>query len=268
MTSGKPIIYPELYYLHDIMWQIGTACAKSAAPPRRARRRGGAAARRSAACQRRCALIAAPCRRRRFTELFRVAPLPRWRAVFALVCAGAAFLCAGGMLEYGTGSPETQGSAPQPTGRCCSRCTSWPSAAPACSAAFPALARPPIKLAWLALVAAVYGFAFVVWYRQQPEGTPGIGDWLARWPAYAPPSSPLVIGLCLCAPVVPMQGRHAWRAAGRRRRGCGAGVESTVSHSACARRRAALRRGFSGGTGYAGYEVTPWTTPVQRSSKG
>lgn len=32
MTSGKPVVYPELYYLHDIMWQIGTACAKT---PRR-----------------------------------------------------------------------------------------------------------------------------------------------------------------------------------------------------------------------------------------
>ena len=27
-------------------------------------------------------------------ELFRVVPLPRWRAVFAITCAGAAFLCA------------------------------------------------------------------------------------------------------------------------------------------------------------------------------
>lgn len=37
MTSGKPIVYPELYFLHDIMWQIGTACAKSAPRPRAAR---------------------------------------------------------------------------------------------------------------------------------------------------------------------------------------------------------------------------------------
>jgi CubicO group peptidase (beta-lactamase class C family) len=29
LTSGKPIVYPELYYLHDIMWQIGTACGKT-----------------------------------------------------------------------------------------------------------------------------------------------------------------------------------------------------------------------------------------------
>lgn len=29
MTSGKPIIYPEIYYLHDLMWTIGTVCAKA-----------------------------------------------------------------------------------------------------------------------------------------------------------------------------------------------------------------------------------------------
>ncbi|MBX3028419.1 beta-lactamase family protein [bacterium] len=28
MTSGKPIIYPEIYYLHDLMWTIGTVCTK------------------------------------------------------------------------------------------------------------------------------------------------------------------------------------------------------------------------------------------------
>ena len=43
MTSGKPVVYPELYFLHDIMWQIGTACAKTAArrrPPATRRRAG------------------------------------------------------------------------------------------------------------------------------------------------------------------------------------------------------------------------------------
>ncbi len=34
MTSGKPIIYPELYFLHDVMWYIDRVCTKT--PPRRA----------------------------------------------------------------------------------------------------------------------------------------------------------------------------------------------------------------------------------------
>lgn len=29
MTSGKPIIYPEIYFLHDLMWTIGTVCTKT-----------------------------------------------------------------------------------------------------------------------------------------------------------------------------------------------------------------------------------------------
>jgi CubicO group peptidase (beta-lactamase class C family) len=37
MTSGKPIVYPELYFLHDVMRQIGKACSKTA-PRRRAAR--------------------------------------------------------------------------------------------------------------------------------------------------------------------------------------------------------------------------------------
>lgn len=44
MTSGKPLVYPELYFLHDVMWHIDRACTKT--PPRRAaalpRRRSGA----------------------------------------------------------------------------------------------------------------------------------------------------------------------------------------------------------------------------------
>lgn len=46
MTSGKPLVYPELYFLHDVMWQIGTACKKTAARraaarPTLVRRRAG-----------------------------------------------------------------------------------------------------------------------------------------------------------------------------------------------------------------------------------
>ena len=30
MTSGKPFVYPELYYLFDVVRQIGLACPKAA----------------------------------------------------------------------------------------------------------------------------------------------------------------------------------------------------------------------------------------------
>ena len=34
LTSGKPLVYPELYYLWDVLRQIGLACAKERARPR------------------------------------------------------------------------------------------------------------------------------------------------------------------------------------------------------------------------------------------
>ena len=37
MTSGKPFIYPELYYLFDVLRLIGNACPKA---PARVGRRG------------------------------------------------------------------------------------------------------------------------------------------------------------------------------------------------------------------------------------
>ena len=130
-------------------------------------------------------------------ELFRPATLPRWRAVFAITCAAAAFLCAGGMLEYGSGSPETQGTAVA---------TYWALlfalhvvvfGGAGLLAAFPALARPRFKLAWLGLAAIVYWFAFSVWQSHQPLGGATLGEWLARWPAYLPAGIALIIGLAL-----------------------------------------------------------------------
>ena len=36
LTSGKPLVYPELYYLWDVLRQIGLACSKERARPRAA----------------------------------------------------------------------------------------------------------------------------------------------------------------------------------------------------------------------------------------
>jgi CubicO group peptidase (beta-lactamase class C family) len=40
MTSGKPLVYPQIYYLFDLMRQIGIACPKER---RHSRRRAGGA---------------------------------------------------------------------------------------------------------------------------------------------------------------------------------------------------------------------------------
>ncbi|HSP99257.1 MAG TPA: serine hydrolase domain-containing protein [Candidatus Dormibacteraeota bacterium] len=37
MTSGKPVLYPEIYFLHDLMWTIGTVCTKTRRRTARAR---------------------------------------------------------------------------------------------------------------------------------------------------------------------------------------------------------------------------------------
>jgi hypothetical protein len=131
--------------------------------------------------------------------LFQPTPLPRWRAVFSITCAAAALLAAGGMIEYGAGSPETQGTAVA---------TYWALlfglhvvafGGAGLLAAFPALARLPIKLVWLALVATVYWLAFAVWHAHQPAAT--VGDWVARSSAYAPAALVVFIGLFLSAQV-------------------------------------------------------------------
>ena len=133
----------------------------------------------------------------RLAELFSSPPLPRWRALFAIACAAAAFLSAGGMLEYGTGSPETQGSA---------AATYWALlfglhvvafGGAGLLAAFPPLARAPIKLAWLGLVALVYGLAFASWYAHRPDASGAIGDWIAHWRAYLPGALAVLVGVTL-----------------------------------------------------------------------
>src|SRR5262245_235400 len=93
-------------------------------------------------------------------DRFRVAPLPRWRATFAIICAAAAFLSAGGMLEYGSGSPETQGTPAASYWALIFALHVIAFGGAGLLATFPPLATRPLKLAWLAVALAVYGFAF------------------------------------------------------------------------------------------------------------
>jgi hypothetical protein len=128
---------------------------------------------------------------------FHAATLPRWRAVFAIACAGVAFLCAGGMLEYGTGSPETQGTAVATYWALLFSVHVAAFGGAGLIAAFPELARRAVKLGWLAATLALYGLAFTVWARHQAPGTRILHDWLARTAAYAPAAVAAAIGLAL-----------------------------------------------------------------------
>jgi hypothetical protein len=130
-------------------------------------------------------------------ELFRVAPLPRWRAIFAIVCAGAAFLCAGGMLEYGTGSPETKGTPVSTYWALLFGLHVLAFGGAGLLAAFPPLASRPIKLAWALLTAAVFGLTYAEWNAHQATAGADLSEWLSRWPAYITALATLLIGLCL-----------------------------------------------------------------------
>jgi hypothetical protein len=62
-------------------------------------------------------------------------------------------------------------------------------------AAFPPLARPPIKLAWTLATLLLYGAALRVWQSYHP-GAP-LSEWWERSPAYVPAAIAVVIGLLL-----------------------------------------------------------------------
>lgn len=131
------------------------------------------------------------------TGVFRAATLPRWRAVFAIVCAAAAFLCAGGALEYGTGSPETRATTAAGYWAVLFAVNVAAFGGAGLIAAFPGLARMPIKLVWLALTVGLYGLAFATWLHHQPPDTALLAQWLGRSPAYLPAALVTLIGMAL-----------------------------------------------------------------------
>lgn len=135
-------------------------------------------------------------REREPAGVFRAATLPRWRAMFAVICAAAAFLCAGGMLEYGTGSPETHGSAAGGYWALLFAVHVAAFGGAGLIAAFPGLARAPIKVAWVAATAALYALAFSTW-RAHQAAPPTLGAWLARSATYAPAALAVIIGIAL-----------------------------------------------------------------------
>jgi hypothetical protein len=128
-------------------------------------------------------------------EWFRPPPLPRWRAVFSITCAAAAFLSAGGMLEYGAGSPEALATPAAGYWALVFGLHVVAFGGAGLIAAFPELARATVKLAWLAGAFTVYAIAFAVWRQHQSAAT--VSEWLAHSAAYLPAALALAIGLSL-----------------------------------------------------------------------
>jgi hypothetical protein len=123
-------------------------------------------------------------------ELFRPVPLPRGRAVLTVVFAGAALLAAGGMLEFGSGSPATQATAAGSYWAVFSGLNLLAFGGAALLGGFPRLAIRPIKAVWAVALLALYGVAFSIWYHHMPGGA---GSVFSRWASHFPPYVPAAL---------------------------------------------------------------------------
>lgn len=132
----------------------------------------------------------------RLVELFRPEPLPRMRAVTSITFAGAALLAGAGMLEYASGSPSAQGTAVTSYWALFFAVHFAAFGGAALLGAFPRLARPAVKVVWMAAVAAVYAAAFVVWRgHQAPAEGSVLASWIARNVVYVPAAVAVAVGL-------------------------------------------------------------------------
>ena len=127
---------------------------------------------------------------------FASVPLPRSRAWLALIFAAAAFLSVGGMLEYGSGSPMTQGQGVASYWLVFFGFHAVAFGGAALFGAFPGLAFRAAKIVWLLAVAALYGAAFFIWRANQGEApTLSTLAWLSHWRTYVLALLPLLCGL-------------------------------------------------------------------------
>ncbi len=128
--------------------------------------------------------------------VFAAVPLPRSRAWSALIFAAAAFLSIGGMLEYGSGSPMTQGQGVASYWMVFFAFHAVAFGGAALLGSFPALAGRASKAIWVLAVAALYGVAFFIWRANQSEAqTLTTLAWLSHWRTYVPALLPLLCGL-------------------------------------------------------------------------
>jgi hypothetical protein len=130
----------------------------------------------------------------RFTTRFEAIPLPRWRAILSISCAGMALLSAGAMLEYATGSPATAGKGAGPYWSLFFAFNLVAFAGTGLLGAFPRIATRGVKLVWGLSLLALYVAAFTVWIGGQSVSA---NDWFVRTPTYLPGFIIAAIGLLL-----------------------------------------------------------------------
>jgi hypothetical protein len=129
--------------------------------------------------------------------VFRAETLPRWRALLAVTGFAAALLFAGGMLEYGSGSPAVQGTPAATYWTVFFALNTLAFGGAALLAGFPRLGLWGVKLAWASATALLYVFAFAVWYGQQQSGAAFVLGWLERSLVYLPAAFAVLVGILL-----------------------------------------------------------------------
>lgn len=127
------------------------------------------------------------------SELFRPMSLPRGRALASLVFAAFAFLAFAGAVSFSAGSPDTLGLAAAPfwAGFFAFHFVVFLGAA--LLGAFPRLARPRFKVAWLSLTACTAAAGLLWWDLQRPADAPLI---LGGWMRYLLAVAVLIAGCC------------------------------------------------------------------------
>jgi hypothetical protein len=129
-------------------------------------------------------------------DLFRPRPVSRFRATLTLIFIAAALLCAGGALEYGTGSPMTTGTTAAGYWSLFFTINVVAFGGAASIGAFPLVARPAVKGAWLIALVILYVVDFRLWSAQHPGAfTDAVVAWLRRSSIHLPAAFAIVCGL-------------------------------------------------------------------------
>jgi hypothetical protein len=122
--------------------------------------------------------------------------LPRVRAWLTLLFAAAAFLSAGGLLEYGAGSPDAGKTSAAGYWSAFFAFNATAFGGAALLGGLPALAVPSAKAVWIALLSLLYGLTFASWLAAQEMALlAALTAWSAKLPAQLPAGAAIVAGL-------------------------------------------------------------------------
>jgi hypothetical protein len=125
-------------------------------------------------------------------HLFEPMPLPRGRAVLSLVFGGLALLALGGVLAYASESPDIHGGGATRYWCAVFLYYSIALAGAALLGAFPRLASPRMKIAWVVLTLATAALALALRHNARPLVE---AEWRSIAQQFAAGMVPLVIGL-------------------------------------------------------------------------